>query len=523
MLQRRGNTFTSRTLVPADLREAVGRAEITRSLRTGDRREADRRRALWETHLQSYFATVRRRGASMSPDQLDEIARRYLAASFDEIEARLALDWDEETHGSALDEHRWSLIDEGKRLSALLAHADRGEFLDLARAMLPDAEEETQRKLARRLIEAKLEATEAELDAFYGEPLRTPESLKRPASVPEAPRETPRVSEVARLYGDERMAEGQWSAKTELQNRTILALLADLLGDPQIGLVTKDDIRQLGHVIVKLPSNMGKKYPGMSPREILRATDGKDVPRLAPRSVNKYRQMTRSLFTWAAAHDYIAQSPAAILKDVKEGRARDDRHPFTDDDLRAYFRKLDESPERPELYWLPRILAYSGMRLGEAAQLTTRDLKQEGGVWIWDVNEEAEGKRLKTEASRRRVPVHPRLLELGILAFVEGRPEGHLIDAQWHTTDNPKRGAIDKLSKLLNRRLREAGITERRKTGAHSFRHTVASRLKAAGVPEYQIADLLGHETDSMSTGRYGASTDIGALDKALSWLQLPV
>ncbi|WP_425486737.1 DUF6538 domain-containing protein [Metallibacterium scheffleri] len=40
VLQRRGNTFTSRLGVPADLRPLLGRVEITRSLRTGEIRPA---------------------------------------------------------------------------------------------------------------------------------------------------------------------------------------------------------------------------------------------------------------------------------------------------------------------------------------------------------------------------------------------------------------------------------------------------------------------------------------------------
>ncbi|HVI58046.1 MAG TPA: tyrosine-type recombinase/integrase [Luteimonas sp.] len=454
----------------------------------------------------------------MTADQLDQITRRYLAASFDEIEDRLALEWE----GPGLDAHRFDLNDEAHRLSGLLANAELGEFAELARTLLLEGEDTTRRKLARRLIEAKLEAVTAELKALAGNPLRRPTEHR--GATAEAPKETPRVSEVARLYGDERVSLRKWSPKTEHLHRTILQTVAELLGDPQIGDVTKEDMRQLGHAITQLPANMGKKFPGKTPREVLKATEGDpSVPRLEPRSVNKYQQLTRSLFAWATEHDTIPKNPAEVLRDVKERRARDDRRPFTDDDLRTYFAKLDQEPKRPELRWLPRIMAYSGLRLGEAAQLTTADIRREGEAWVIDVNDDTEGKQLKTPGSRRLVPVHPRLVELGLLKWTEGAPAGHLFDAQWRTTDNPKRGAVDKLSKLLARRLRDAGVTDPKKTAAHSFRHTVSARLKDAGVPEYQIADLLGHELDSMPVGRYGKTTDLAALAGALGQLRLPV
>lgn len=163
------------------------------------------------------------------------------------------------------------------------------------------------------------------------------------------------------------------------------------------------------------------------------------------------------------------------------------------------------------------------MRLGEAAKLQKHDVRREGDVWIFDVNEEGDGKQLKTVASRRLVPVHSRLIDLGLLQFVEGHPEGFLWPSDTRSNANPIRGDMDKLSKLLARKLRAAGIIDPKKTGAHSFRHTVAKKLKNAAVPEYQIADLIGHEDDSMTTGRYGKATNVPRLKEAIEMLAFPI
>lgn len=524
MLHRRGSLYVSRVVVPADLRPFLGRREITRSMRTGDRREAKRRVALWETHLGTFLAIVRARGRSMTRDQLDQLTRRYLAAKLDEIEDRLALEWNDE---AGKDVHVWDLCDLGHELEAELSEGDYTRALPDVRSHAPGVDAETERKLARRFLEAQLEAVGREVEAFRGKPFALLRAIESPTSTDNnhAPRSTPRFSEVAELYAADRINAGAWTPKTELRTRTILKLLAELLGDPPIGDVTKDAIRKLGHDISTLPSNMGKKFPGMGPRAVLEAlkADAK-TPRLEPRSVNRYRQIARSLFKWAAAHDVITANPAAILSDVKEGAARDDRRPFTDEDLRRYFAELPQDPtEEPHLYWIPRILAYSGMRLAECAKLRKEDVRQERGVWVFDINEQGEGKKLKTSASARLVPVHPRLVELGLLKWVQRAPAGFLWDAKWRTTDNPERGDIDALSKLLARRLRSAGIEDKKKTGAHSFRHTVATRLKAESIPDYQIADLVGHEDDSMTTGRYGKATDVRQLESVVRRLQFPL
>lgn len=263
----------------------------------------------------------------------------------------------------------------------------------------------------------------------------------------------------------------------------------------------------------------------MTPSQALsHAGENTNVSRLAPASVNMYQQAARSLFQWAADHDLIAQSPATILRDVKTGSAKDDRLPFTDEDLKAYFAVLEvERERRPWLYWIPRIMAFTGCRLGEAAQLRREDIRKEGAVLVMDINVNHPDKQLKTASSVRLVPLHARLLEMGFLDAIAAMPSGFLWPADMRLAPRPERSAVDKLQKLLATRLRASGVGHPKKTAAHRFRHTVCARLEAHSVPEYQIAELLGREHDSLTTNRYGAVTDLRRLQEALSFLSLPI
>ncbi len=65
MLQRRGKIYTSRVVVPVDLQPLLHRVEITRSLRTSERRKALRRLSLWETHVGLLMTTIRLQGTGM--------------------------------------------------------------------------------------------------------------------------------------------------------------------------------------------------------------------------------------------------------------------------------------------------------------------------------------------------------------------------------------------------------------------------------------------------------------------------
>lgn len=458
----------------------------------------------------------------MTRAQLNEITHRYLAATFEDIEERLALT----TDIIAREAMGFDLVDEAHRLSGLLSQGDAAEFLLLALEMLPQADDLTHLKLARRLIEAKLEAIKAEIGALNGEPLALPPATT--SGTPQATGDSPPlsitpISEVVEVFAADHLRRGKWTPKTETLNRGILAVVVGLLGDRAIGDVSKADARGFGEALTQYPANAAKVYPGATPKEALERSRGAVVEVLAPRSVNRYQQQARSLFLWAVDNDYLRTNPFAILKDVAEPRARDDRKPFTDDDLRAYFTVLEKDKE-PAFLWIARVMAYSGMRLGEAAKLRKADVRLEGDLWVFDVNEEGEGRRLKNEASRRLVPVHPRLIELGFLELVEGKPEGFLWPERLRTANSGRKGDVDTLSRLLAHRLRKfAGIEDEKKTAAHSFRHTMAKRLRDAAVPDYQIADVLGHENESMSTGRYGDRTEARVLGVAISAVKLPI
>lgn len=456
----------------------------------------------------------------MDRSQLDSLARRYLSTRFDELDSTLALDgW----KGPGLDVWGDELEDQCGRLTAALAACDYSGAMGEARDMLPDADGDTLRRLARRLLEAQLEAHKATLRALNGEPLVFPSlaSAGSPAANDE-PKETPRLSEVLAAYVEERSTQGKWTAKTKLERETAGAVIVELLGDPRVGDVTKEDMRAFGLNIARIPTHAHKRFPGKPLSEVLAAVgDDPKVERLSPVSVNLYLQLTRSLFAWAAKQDMIPQSPAVVLVDHDKGRKQDKRAAFDDADVTCFLDYIGDAGGEPWLWWIPRVLALSGMRLGEVAQLRKCDVREERGVLVFDVNAD-EGKELKTDASRRLVPVHPRLVDLRLPAFVAAQPDGFLWPERLRFTANPSKGNFDRLSRLLNDRLRRAGITDKRKV-VHSFRHTVATRLKEADVQDFAISEILGHEVGNITTGRYGKRVSPARLLAALSKLTLPI
>lgn len=62
---------------------------------------------------------------------------------------------------------------------------------------------------------------------------------------------------------------------------------------------------------------------------------------------------------------------------------------------------------------------YTGCRLEELGQLTLSDIKTEGEIGYLDINTLDDGKPLKTKGSRRKIPLHPELIRLGLNAHLE--------------------------------------------------------------------------------------------------------
>ena len=89
-----------------------------------------------------------------------------------------------------------------------------------------------------------------------------------------------------------------------------------------------------------------------------------------------------------------------------------------------HFTKIEE--RRYELYWTPFIGIFTGMRLGEITQLYLENIREIKGShrnkrWCFDnvVEPERTDKKLKTKSSRRIVPVHDKLIEFGLIEFIE--------------------------------------------------------------------------------------------------------
>lgn len=94
------------------------------------------------------------------------------------------------------------------------------------------------------------------------------------------------------------------------------------------------------------------------------------------------------------------------------------------------------------------LAVHTGARLRELYQLRKEDVRfdPEAGIHYLDINNDGDtGKSLKTKSSKRKIPIHDKLIELGFLNYVKSIPQGTAIFAEIQT-DN-----VDQLTRYFSK------------------------------------------------------------------------
>ena len=224
------------------------------------------------------------------------------------------------------------------------------------------------------------------------------------------------------------------------------------------------------------------------------------------RSGNHYRTsekkltFIKALLNRAVRRGTLSSSPAEGVRLDKPKVSAPGRVSYEPEDLRRIFASpLYAERHRPRAgggeaaAWIPALGAFTGARLEELAQLRVDDVKSKDGIDYLLITDIAEGAKVKTEASRRRLPVHPQLVSAGLLHYCERmKGEGAVWLFPVLTPDaNGIRSAA--WSKWWGRYARaKIGITERSKV-FHSFRHAFADACDDAGISGKVTRALMGH------------------------------
>jgi integrase len=151
--------------------------------------------------------------------------------------------------------------------------------------------------------------------------------------------------------------------------------------------------------------------------------------------------------------------------------------------------------------WMPLLGLFTGARLDELGRLTPADVIALGCPRI-------RIRQAKNSSSVREVPLHPRLVELGILDYVENiRKAGHSTLWPHMVSKSTKAADSEVLGRWFNRWLRETLLLPKTKV-FHSFRHTFKDLCRNAKIPRDVHEALTGHAKQTIGD-TYGTGFSI--------------
>lgn len=309
----------------------------------------------------------------------------------------------------------------------------------------------------------------------------------------------------------------EWTLKTKMETEAVFKLLIDLMDDVEIQFIDRQRARDVRDMLLQIPPNLYKVYPNQTARQVVeRITSSSiQVTPMSITSVNKHISRLNTLMLYAIKEGYIKENPSCGLTIRQKRKPDSERKAYDRADIKRIIDNLPHDQDTPEKYWIPLIGMYSGMRLDEVCQLYTADIKEVAGVVCIEVNDDGD-KKLKSVSSKRIVPVHPVLVSLGFLNYVESlKTKGQ--ERLW---GNLKRREADGYSNAYGKcyqRFNRHYVTKDPLKCFHSLRHSFANCLKQKGLQESLIAELIGHANGSITTGRYGKRYQPKMLHEAIS------
>ena len=306
--------------------------------------------------------------------------------------------------------------------------------------------------------------------------------------------------------------------KTEDEIRNSVKFLTECFGDIPIGDITKQKSNIIKSHIKNFPKNRTKnpKYRDKDFHSLMKMKiPQKDIIHLT--TINKHLGHLSSFMIWCVNNGYSNQNPFTGMKIKQKKSARDERNRFTEQELKEIFTKRNyleytkPSKDRYCWYWAPLILITSGLRANEICALYLDNIRQIKGNhrekrWCFDIKEEINrpDKRLKNTASRRIIPIHDIILDLGFIDFLNLIKKETARKRLFEELTYSEGTYAKSISRFWNNRYLPILGLKTPKTGLHSLRHTVIDHLKQKGVEPHFINELVGHSQGNISLDRYG-------------------
>ena len=320
--------------------------------------------------------------------------------------------------------------------------------------------------------------------------------------------------------------ERKISISSKLSFDTAVDRFIRIVGDKDIRLYEKKDISDFKDVLLQYPIKISDEDKLLSLDRLIQKH--KDSKKMSLKTIKgSYLGLIKAIFQYAVINDMRAENPCINVRVV----ARDDREvrrlPFTLEQIRQmlesdlFHHKQDD--RKTEYRWIILLGIYTGARLEEIVRLRRADVGVEDGIpFIFIQPHPDEGHLLKTASSRRRVPLHPALMDAwGFAEYIERIKQ----DGSKYLFPVVNAGKLNagkkgtQFSKWYARWLDKVGLNN---SGLcfHSLRHSFKAFGRGSGVDIPILNAIQGHHNGGVSfaygVDAYGSAYPLKTLFEAV-------
>ncbi|WP_349365559.1 MAG: hypothetical protein ABL311_11325 [Nitratireductor rhodophyticola] len=372
-------------------------------------------------------------------------------------------------------------------------------------------------------------------------PASAPATSPEPDLVPEP--EPVSFSKALEEYLEQDIARGG-NADARSVVKLIVQFLIDIMDDPVVAEFDGDRAAKLDRVLPDIPNrrNVPREHAGtLAGRYRYAQKHGwDDLTRLTEaRLRNGYHNALSKFFGWLIERGYYPH-PKPVFKHVSNDNLVSlPRDSFDDSEIEKIFSQplftgclSDKRIWQPgkyfiqsHLYWGYLLLLLTGLRPGELGQLELNDIVEKDGIHYLYLRgfDPAKGrvakkdvKRYKTPSSQRVIPLHPLILDLGLLERIEelkqiGCP---YLFPEWEPYLKPD-GEIrwgQPITKSWQHLKEKLGIT-RSEVTLYSTRHWFADLIDNTDLKDTTRKRLMGHSRKSDIPARYGGKNRLTTRD----------
>jgi integrase len=478
------------------------------------------------------------RAEGIGDDPLYESIHKQLTEAGVEFESSFSI----EKVGSGLSDRMMHKIEEGSSivLPALKEALARGnvefiryelnEILQVLRINL-DQNCSDYRRLALAVMRAEVRALDDIAARNRGEPIESP---KLPTVGNNG---TPASSCTLRAAYEGWVKVEPRRKSTRMEFERGIERFIELHGDLEVAQINRSHVRQFRDAALLVPARRsGKLLKAPLPQLAEYSRAHPEAPRIKAATINKWLNCLGAVLNWSRKNGIIPDDMpwSDPVSGMRLTETRSNRQPWEPQELSALFASpIYLKGERPiggkgeAAFWLPLLGIFTGARLNELAPICVEDVKTDAASsvrFITVIEDEEEGRSVKTERSVRAIPIHSELIRIGFLEFVEHvcKSGGQSARLFPKLTAGSKGGFGEAFSKWFGRYKRGLGI-DNASSVFHSFRHGFKDALRAAGVNEDVNDALTGHSGgNSVARGygwkdmvrRFGFSTLFAAVEK---------